>query len=126
VRRSIAQNSDLIGAWRVLGAESSGTGQFIRPDVDLAVLAVPGRSILMVVRIDGRIESWDMKRTARSFADMAAKWGSRLPESKLSLITHRPDSRPKRTNPVLAHCLRHLGVGRVAFRRSHLAGGEVP
>ncbi len=60
LRQSVGENAALVRAWRVLFAHVAVDGRVRRPDVDAKVLRASERPVVVVVRIEGQIEAFEI------------------------------------------------------------------
>ncbi|HVI55526.1 MAG TPA: DUF3142 domain-containing protein [Luteibacter sp.] len=76
LREAVASSSDLVRDWRVLVAQADRNGVFHRFAPDREALARSGRPVVLVVRIDGRLASFDAQVLADRIAALTAGWPS--------------------------------------------------
>jgi hypothetical protein len=71
---SIAANKDLVRSWRVLAAQVSPTGKLMPVTVQTKALEESGRPLVMVVRIDGQLPSFDQTRLLDQVLNLHQRW----------------------------------------------------
>lgn len=59
VSAALEQSNAFVDGWRVLAAETDANGYLTTIHADWAELAQTGRPVTPVIRIDGRLDSWD-------------------------------------------------------------------
>jgi hypothetical protein len=59
LRDALREARPVVRAWRILGAQIGTDGQVITAGVDLDAVRGSGRPVVVVVRIDGQIATWD-------------------------------------------------------------------
>lgn len=59
VTAALVQSADMVREWRVLAAQSDARGELQSVAVDRAALAATRRPVVLVVRMDGQLPSWD-------------------------------------------------------------------
>jgi hypothetical protein len=76
LRDAMASSADLVRDWRVLVAQADRNGAFHTFAPDREALARSGRPVVLVVRIDGRLASFDAQVLAERIAALTAGWPS--------------------------------------------------
>lgn len=71
---AIRDSSELVGAWRVLAAESDPSGHLRPIDVDMAELRDGGHPIVFVIRIDGQLVHWDKALMLAQIENLIRSW----------------------------------------------------
>lgn len=74
LRDAVGQSRDLVHDWRVLVAQASRDGRFQSFAPDRAALAATRRPVILVVRIDGRLASFDSVELRQRITAIAAQW----------------------------------------------------
>jgi hypothetical protein len=74
LRDAMASSADLVRDWRVLVAQADRNGQFHTFAPDRDALARSGRPVVLVVRIDGRLASFDASVLVDRIASLVAAW----------------------------------------------------
>lgn len=59
VTAALTQSADLVHAWRVLAAQTDASGRLLPVAIDRTALAATQRPVVLVIRIDGQLSSWD-------------------------------------------------------------------
>lgn len=78
LRDAMASSSDLVRDWRVLVAQADRNGAFHTFAPDREALARSGRSVVLVVRIDGRLAAFDAAVLSDRIAALRAAWPAAL------------------------------------------------
>ena len=76
VREALSGSTDLVRDWRVLVAQADRHGAFHTFAPDREALARSGRPVVLVVRIDGRLASFDAQVLADRIVALTAGWPS--------------------------------------------------
>lgn len=76
LRDAVAGSSDLVRAWRVLVAQADADGTFGSFGVDRDALSRSGRPVVIVIRIDGRLATFDEAALIARIADVTQAWPS--------------------------------------------------
>jgi Protein of unknown function (DUF3142) len=76
LREAMSSSTDLVRDWRVLVAQADRNGAFHAFAPDRDALARSGRPVVLVVRIDGRLASFDDQVLAERIAALTAGWPS--------------------------------------------------
>ena len=76
LREAMSSSTDLVRSWRVLVAQADRNGAFHTFSPDRDVLDRSGRPVVLVVRIDGRLASFDGQVLAERIAALTAGWPS--------------------------------------------------
>ena len=76
VREALSGSTDLVRDWRVLVAQADRHGAFHTFAPDREALARSGRPVVLVVRIDGRLTSFDARVLADRIVALTAGWPS--------------------------------------------------
>jgi hypothetical protein len=74
LREAMSSSTDLVRDWRVLVAQADRNGAFHTFAPDREALARSGRPVVLVVRIDGRLASFDAGVLAGRIAELTAGW----------------------------------------------------
>ncbi|QWT18325.1 DUF3142 domain-containing protein [Bacillus sp. NP157] len=74
LRESVAGSRDIVHAWRILVAQVSRDGRFQAFVPDREALAAAGRPVVLVVRIDGRLDSFDAATLRERIALQLQRW----------------------------------------------------
>lgn len=74
LRESVAASRDLVHAWRVLLAQVARDGRLQAFAPDREALAASGRPVVLVVRIDGRLDRFDGDALRERIAQLARQW----------------------------------------------------
>src|SRR6266851_677344 len=74
VTAALEQNSDVIRAWQVLVAELDSGGRWWPTSVNLSALRRSGRSVILVIRIDGSRANWDEQRIQSDIDGLIYDW----------------------------------------------------
>jgi len=74
LRSAIGASGDVVRDWRVLVAQASRDGRFQMFMPDRATLAASRRPVVLVVRIDGRLATFDADVLRERIARVAADW----------------------------------------------------
>lgn len=65
---AMKQSSPYIKKWRILVAEVSKTGEIKKIPTDITKYALNNKEIVLVIRINGQLTSWDPDKTTRAIA----------------------------------------------------------
>ena len=76
LREAMSSSTDLVRSWRVLVAQADRNGAFHTFSPDRDALDRSGRPVVLVVRIDGRLASFDGQVLAERIAALTAGWPS--------------------------------------------------
>lgn len=76
LRDAVAGSSDLVRAWRVLVAQADADGSFSSFRVDRDALSRSGRPVVIVIRIDGRLATFDEAALIARIVDVTQAWPS--------------------------------------------------
>jgi hypothetical protein len=76
LREAMSSSTDLVRSWRVLVAQADRNGAFHTFSPDRDALDRSGRPVVLVVRIDGRLASFDGHVLAGRIAALTAGWPS--------------------------------------------------
>lgn len=74
LREAMASSTDLVRDWRVLVAQADRNGAFHTFAPDRDALARSGRPVVLVVRLDGRLASFDTGALVDRIATLAPAW----------------------------------------------------
>jgi hypothetical protein len=74
VGEAVRDSADLVGRWRVLVAELDQAGRLRDAAPDHEVLRASGRPLVLVIRIDGRIGSWNEATLLPLLDRLQAAW----------------------------------------------------
>lgn len=74
VLEALSAGADAVRAWRVLVAEIGADGRWINAAPDVAALAAARRPVVMVWRMDGRVDTLDAQATSARIAAASQAW----------------------------------------------------
>ncbi|WP_370539496.1 DUF3142 domain-containing protein [Achromobacter sp. UMC46] len=74
VQEALSASADAVRAWRVLIAEMSADGRWFDAAPDLAALVAARRPVIMVWRLDGRVDALNVEDTAARIATASHAW----------------------------------------------------
>lgn len=105
VREAMQASAGAITQWRVLAAQTDGSGRFRAVDADRAALRASGQPVMLVLRIDGQLPQWDENALLDGALAAWRDWrGSGVPLAGLEIDHDCGNARL----PAYAHFLQRL------------------